>query len=170
MEYFSKHPLTNITIKGIFTGAEEAGCIGIYEFLKKYKSDVRDTDYFIVLDCTGIGEPVYLKSEGMLKKYHADHALFYIADYVSRNMDYNAEAINLPVGYTEMEVISNFGFRSLTIGAAPADKKAVPHWHQKTDSIVFIQAETLQKVFNFLKEIARYIDKRTKDSKTSGKR
>lgn len=160
MEYFKKNRLSNTKVVGLFTGAEEAGCVGIYEYLKKHRFDLDKNSYFIVLDCSGIGNPVYLRSEGMLKKYVADPYLFRLADKVSKQFDFSVDAVDLPMGYTEYNVVANFGFKGISIGAAPAEKKAVPNWHQMNDRIVYIHPETLNRVFQFVCNLVGEINKK----------
>lgn len=158
MEYFSGHPLSRTEFIGLFTGAEETGCDGMYEFLKKNSFGIPADSVFLVLECTGIGRPVFLKSEGMLKKFHADPRLLALAEKVSAETACQAEGEDLPMGYTELEVLSNFGLRGLTIGAAPEERDAVPNWHQESDRVIYIRPETLQKVSDFVKNLVQRID------------
>ena len=160
MEYFSSNPLKNTKLIGIFTGAKEAGCAGIYEYLKKHEKDIDENSYFIVLDCIGIGAPVYIKSEGMLKKYKPDPELVRIINEVKQKLDNNIKPFDLSAGYTEMQVINNFKFKTIAIGAAYAGEKTFPYSHQMQDRIIFIQPDTLKKVFAFVKNILRTIDKK----------
>ncbi|MBU1077498.1 MAG: M28 family peptidase [Spirochaetes bacterium] len=163
MEYFSKNRPDHTEITGLFTGSEENGCIGIYEFLNKHKVTIDPDAIFLVLDCTGIGDPVYLRSEGMLKKYYADPKLLVLAEQVSRDVQYSADMVDLPVGYTEYNVINNFKYRGMAIGAVPKEKEAVPNWHQTRDNIVYIHKETLENVSDFVKKIIKKIDEVPKE-------
>lgn len=155
-EYFSKNKHNYKELWLVFTGAEEAGCIGIYEFLKKHKNEFDDKTYFVALDCTGTGIPVLIKSEGMLKKYKSDEKLLQrfkkIADYKKLKV----QVQDLPVGYTEMEVPINFGFKAMTIGAAPENPEEVPNWHQITDTIANINPETLTDIYQLLISTAQF--------------
>ena len=161
IEYFSAHPLKNTKIVGLFTGAKEAGCVGIYEFLKKHKNEINKDACFIVLDCTGIGNPVYLKSEGILKKYKSDPELLQTVEKVGQELDYNVKPFDLSVGFTEMQVINNFKHKSIVIGAVHAGENTFPNWHQRRDRIIFIKPDTLKKVFKFVKNIIKTIDEKT---------
>ncbi|MDD5066886.1 MAG: M28 family peptidase [bacterium] len=158
MAYFKAHPLDHVEVTGLFTGAEETGCDGIHHYLRKHQFELRPDAGFLVLECCGIGNPVFLRSEGMLKKYLPDSEMNAVAEKASLGLSAPAEGVDLPVGYTEMEVIRNFGFKALSIGAAPADKNAVPNWHQKRDKIIYIQKEALGNVFDFAKNIILTID------------
>ncbi len=158
IEYFSKNRLKHTKLVGLYTGAEETGCVGIYEYLKKHKSTIDQDANFIVMDCTGIGKPVFLKSEGMLKKYYPDKKLLHIAEDISNELEYKVEPVDLPIGYTELNVVNNFGYKGITIGAAPEEKDAVPNWHQMNDNIIYIRRETLKQVFNFVMRMIKKID------------
>jgi len=149
-EYFSKKKLKGKEIWLVFTGAEEAGCIGIYEFLKKHKSELSKDTFFVVLDCTGIGIPVLLKSEGMLKKYKSDEELLNIFKETAEKTGIKCQTQELPIGYTEMEVIKNFGFKVITIGAAPENPEEVPNWHQITDTVKYIEPQSLENIYKLL--------------------
>lgn len=158
MEHFTGHPLSRTEFIGLFTGAEETGCDGMYEFLKEHSFGIAADSSFLVLECTGIGRPVFLKSEGMLKKFHADPRLLALAEKVSADTACRTEGEDLPMGYTESEVLSNFGLRSLTIGAAPEERDTVPNWHQESDRVIYIRQETLARVFDFVKNLIGRID------------
>ncbi len=149
-EHFSKKRFNNKEIWLVFTGAEEAGCIGIYEFLKKHKKKIDKDTYFIVLDCTGIGIPVFIRSEGMLKKYKSDQHLLNILEQSAKELDIKYQIQDLPVGYTEMEVIKNFGYKTIAIGAASENPNDIPKWHQIDDVIRYIQPYTLLNIFRLV--------------------
>jgi len=149
-EHFSNKSLNDKEVWLVFTGAEEAGCVGIYEFMKKHRKDFDNETFFITLDCTGIGEPVIVKSEGMIRKYKSDEYLLNILKNSAEEEGIKYQIQDLPVGYTEMEVIKNFGFKVVSIGAAPEDPKAVPNWHQKNDTIAYINGGTLETVYRLL--------------------
>ncbi len=160
MGYFFSNPLKNTKLIGIFTGAKEAGCAGIYEYLKKHEKNIDENSYFIVLDCTGIGAPVYIKSEGMLKTYKPDPELVRIVNEVKQKPNNNIKPFELSAGYTEMQVINNFKFKSIAIGAAYAGRKTFPYSHQMQDRIIFIQPDILKKCFAFVRNILKTIDKK----------
>lgn len=156
-ETFSNKKLKDKEVWLVFTGAEEAGCIGIYEFLKKHKSELSKDTYFIVLDCTGIGIPVLIKSEGMLKKYNSAKELLNIFKEAAEKTGIKCQMQNLPVGYTEMEVVNNFGFKVITIGAAPENPEKVPNWHQITDTVKYIESQSLENIYNILVYVIEHI-------------
>jgi len=158
-KYFKTHKLKNYEINFLFTGAEEAGCIGMYEHLKLNPNTYSQNDYFLILECTGIGNPLFLKSEGMLKKVYADKKLLNIAHKIKDNFPFPVREEELPVGYTEIEIVNNFKLRGLTIGSAPDNPDSVPNWHQKSDTLKNINPDTLLKVFEFTKTLIQELDK-----------
>jgi len=152
-ESFSNAKMSDKEVWLVFTGAEEAGCIGIYEFLKSYKEELKDKDiktYFITLDCTGVGIPTIVRSEGMLKRYKSSQFLLNRIEETASRAGIKYQVKDLPVGYTEMEVAINFGFEAITIGAAFENPKEVPNWHQESDRIEFVNSKTLYNIYKIL--------------------
>lgn len=152
-EQLASHSLINKEIYLVFTGAEEAGNVGIYEFIKKHNKKFAGNAVFIALDCAGIGIPTAVRSEGMLKTFKSDEKILRLLQESSKDTGIPIQIKDFPLGYTEMEVPYHFKYPSVTIGAVPEDPETVPHWHQNSDTIGYIQSDTLERTYRLLLDV-----------------
>ncbi|MGV9198605.1 MAG: M20/M25/M40 family metallo-hydrolase [Promethearchaeia archaeon] len=71
LKYFRQNPLSRTNLTFVFTGAEEAGDFGAYNFIKEYASqlDVQET-YFIITDTVAVNEKenLYFYGQGFPKR------------------------------------------------------------------------------------------------------
>ncbi|MFO8019091.1 MAG: M20/M25/M40 family metallo-hydrolase [Promethearchaeia archaeon] len=76
LEHFHQNPLSHTNLTFVFTGAEEAGDLGAYNFIKEFHSqfDVKHT-YFIIVDTVALNEKenLYFYGQGYPKQIFSPH-------------------------------------------------------------------------------------------------
>lgn len=140
----------------VATGAEEAGTVGMLEFLAAHGERVAES-LIINLDNLGSGHLCYIDCEGMLLGHRASPVLLWLSQRV-------AEGKGFPVWGT--------GFRSLSTDATPAlvrrysamsimafdDNGLLPDWHWETDTADKVSIENIELARAFVWNIARMMD------------
>lgn len=149
VEYFSKNPLKNTEIYFLFTGAEEAGLFGMFDFLKKYGKELKDA-YFINMDNCGKGYVKYAIEEGMLETYSANKELVNFAEEISKeNPDLNIGKMSFNIMLTDATAAITRGYKAMSILAVD-ENNLLPNWHWLTDVLENIDEKTLDTVYKFV--------------------
>lgn len=157
-EYFSKNRLNFTKLTILATGSEEVGLIGMQNFLKKYKEKIKG-NLILNLDNCGIGKLKYIIREGMIKTYPASEHLIKIAEEITANQDYSdIKPFVFTTMLTDATACLARGLSAMSIMAFNTEG-LLPHWHWISDKYENIEKKTLEKTFNFAKEIIREVDR-----------
>ncbi len=157
-ELFAREPLEQTEYWALCTGCEEARLTGIEAFLDKHGDELRDA-WFVDLECLGIGRLRYITCEGMLKKYYSNPGLVRAAAEAANAVE-GVEISGMPLksGYTETAIVLKRGFRGITIMAFPEGSDDVPHWHQTSDRMSNLEAQTVDEALQYVVALARELD------------
>ncbi len=151
--YLSKNKFPNLNITFLATGAEEAGVVGMLDYLKKYKDKVKNS-YIINFDNLGKGDIRYTIGEGMIKAFYAPSDFLRIVEKVK----------GLPVkphiyrtAFTDATACLVRGYRAISIMAFDRNN-VIPTWHWITDTQENVDLENLKIAQEFTLEVLKQID------------
>jgi hypothetical protein len=156
-----EHPLLQTEVWVLLSGAEEVGCWGMKDFLRRHQDELSGAA-FINFEAVGVGETHYTSREGMTFPYASSDRLMELAATIaSRHPDWHSQPRVLGAGYTETGLVLQRGYEGITlIGLDEAG--FLPHWHQVSDVLDNLEPEALDQAARIGWEILQEID-RTRD-------
>ncbi len=107
---------------------------------------------FLVIDACNRGTPGFIHSEGILKKHILEGDLYFHAEHLSRNLPAHPQPIDLTHGYTESQIIRNYGYKAITIGAF-SDETALDSYPN--------DGENIMDIYSFAKSFLKTMDDNT---------
>lgn len=156
-EYFSKNRPENLNITFLATGAEEVGCVGMVDYLKKYKDKVKKS-FIINFDNLGSGNLKYTIGEGMINVFYTSRDFTSIIKKVINKNKFPIEPHIYRTAYTDATICLARGYKATSIMAFDKNN-IIPNWHWITDTYENVDIENLQIAENFainlLKEISQ---------------
>ena len=156
-EILSKESLDHTEVWCLASGCEEAGTVGMIQFLEKYSITLKES-FILSVDCVGIGNLKYVIKEGFLKTIEVPEELVNIANAAAkRNPDLKANPLILKYKASDSYPALSRGLKAMCIMAVD-DKNLPVNWHWKTDSYIHIENDVLEKTEKFLIDIIRTID------------
>ena len=147
---------TNLTI--VFTGAEEIGEIGAYNFIKEYSTDLNeDNTYFLIIDSPGGSSEVNtcIYGQGLPKKSFSEfiesHTRKVIKSHKMLKMDflYVPPLIPFTTDHTPLKFFGDYEFLIFTSNN---------RWHSEKDNLENYSPNMLENFFQFLRELIYEID------------
>ncbi len=157
-ERLAHEPLRHTEVWLVTDGCEEVGCYGAAALLEAHADGLRDA-YFISLDIVGVGDPGFLSSDGLLKKYPVDPELLAVGRQAAVDRPGLCVREHVGIAYTDTAIILKRGFRGLPIDSLPREQTAGAHWHQMTDTVDKIEPDCLRRVHEFTWEILLRLDR-----------
>ena len=150
------NPLERTEVRLLFTGAEEAGLVGMTAFLRKYPGLARRS-YIVNVDSVGAGKLAYLRSEGMMRLLGADHYLAAKAFEVAReHPEWGVSPRDFRLVSTDATAALARGYSAMTLMALD-EEGMIPNWHWR-DDIQGINWNTIDTARSFLAEMLRKIE------------
>jgi hypothetical protein len=156
-ERLAREPLRYTEVWLVADGCEELGCYGAAALVEAHADELRDA-YFIALDIVGVGDPAFLVSDGLLKKYPVDPDLLAVARQIAAERPGLRAFEHAGLAYTDTAVILKRGFRGFTIDALHRQDPGGGHWHQMTDTVDKIEPDCLRRVHEFAWEMLQQLD------------
>ncbi|HHY35170.1 MAG TPA: Zn-dependent exopeptidase M28 [Firmicutes bacterium] len=139
---FASGKIPGVEVTFLATGCEEAGVVGMLDFLKKHGKEYRDA-YFINLDNLGAGDLKYTTGEGMYALMKSDPVLVELA---GKAVDQDPSIKASPSVYrtllTDGQAAMLRGHKVMGIMAFRPDG-TLPNWHWLTDVPDNVQVENL---------------------------
>lgn len=137
----------------VATGGEEAGAIGIIEFVKRYGTRLRDA-YFINIDNVGSGRLTYVSDEGLVRTYEADRRLMGAAQSAgdSKGLDLQSRPYHLLT--TDATALLARGHRAMSVMAFD-ERGHLPNWHWMTDTFERVSIENVETAADFVYELVK---------------
>jgi hypothetical protein len=157
-ERLAREPLRHTEVWLVADGCEELGCYGAAALVEAHADELRDA-CFIALDIVGAGDPAFLASDGLLRKYPVDPELLDIARRIAAERPELRAFEHVGLAYTDAAVVLKRGFRGFTIDALPRDEPGGSHWHQMTDTVDKIEPDCLRRVHEFAWEMLQRLDR-----------
>lgn len=126
----------------LFTGAKEAGTLGMINFLEEYHPDPQNT-FFINLDCIGVGDIKYILEEGMLKRYPSSDKLVKWASLaIQEKPPLKIKGASYYLFTTDATTALARNYKAITVMALD-EEGFIPNWHWTTDTISRIEKKNL---------------------------
>jgi len=146
----SAQPLKHTDVWLVFTGAEEAGCLGAHALLDEYGDQLHEA-YFIDFEMVGRGELAYItRHSGMsyLSSYAPDAESVALAERAaSINPRIRASGRDA-VMFEEVGALRGRGYKGICLVGLEADGWPA-NWHQETDAVGNIQPAALERAARF---------------------
>ncbi|MBE3519574.1 MAG: M28 family peptidase [Firmicutes bacterium] len=134
--------IPGVDVTFLATGCEEAGVVGMLDFLKKHGKEYRDA-YFINLDNLGAGDLKYTTGEGMYAVMKSDPVLVELAGKaVDKDPSIKAGPYVYRTLLTDGQAAMLRGHKVMGIMAFRSDG-TLPNWHWLTDVPENVQVENL---------------------------
>lgn len=141
------------------TGCEEAGVVGMLNFLKRHGREYRDA-YFVNLDNLGAGFLKYTAAEGMYTLWQSDPLLVELAAEVVRSdPSLKASPCEYRTLLTDGQAAMMRGYRAMGIMAFD-EHGVLPNWHWITDVPENVNPENLVGATKLVVGIARSLPAR----------
>lgn len=151
-----ERPMKNTEVDLLFTGAEEAGLVGMTSFLRKYPGKTRGS-YIVNVDSVGAGKLKYLRSEGMMRRFRANQYLTAKAYEIAKDHpEWQIRPVDFRLVSTDATAALARGFQAMTVMALN-EEGIVPNWHWR-DSLEGIDWKTVETAREFIRELLRKID------------
>ncbi len=139
---FASRKIPGVEVTFLATGCEEAGVVGMLDFLKKHGKEYRDA-YFINLDNLGAGDLKYTTGEGMYTVMKSDPVLVELAGKaVDQDPSIKASPCTYRTLLTDGQAAMLRGHKVMGIMAFRPDG-TLPNWHWLTDVPENVQVENL---------------------------
>jgi hypothetical protein len=144
-----------------FTGAEEAGCLGMHALLDKYRVELADA-WFIDFEMVGAGKIAYVTEHSSLSlfgAYQPDPESVALAVETARNhpeFGVSGTAITIT---EEVGALRGRGFRGICLVGVGEDGWLV-NWHQNTDIAANIDPACVEKAARFALAMMQTLDER----------
>ncbi|MCL6450070.1 MAG: M28 family peptidase [Acetobacteraceae bacterium] len=161
-ERLARAPTTRLEVQLLFTGAEEAGTVGMLSFLARHGRRLRGgpATAFLNLDNLGKGSLRYIVAEGMLNLTRSDAELVGAASRVA------VERPDLGFGPAVYQSLTTDGlaammrgFRAMGIMAFDA-RGILPNWHWRTDTCDGVDPGNLDRALEFVEGLVRELDRK----------
>ncbi len=150
-------PLESTEVWIAATGCEEAGMVGMINFLNRHEVELREA-LILNLDNLGAGKLKYITGEGMIRAWPSDPELLMLSAEVCR------ENPDLALGPHEYRTLPTDayaalvkGFRAMSVMAFD-DEGVLPNWHWETDLIENLEEKNLTDAQRFVLLLLRKID------------
>jgi hypothetical protein len=156
-DILSKNPLENTEVWFVATGCEEAGTVGMSNFLEKHADELKNS-YILNIDCVGTGDLKYVIKEGLLKTISVPEELVRIVSEVA------AKEPTLKASPLVLRYKASDSFPALSVGLKAiciisVDERNLPlNWHWKTDVFNKINGQSLENAQELLLGALKNID------------
>lgn len=157
-QVYSRRKPHNTRLWLAFTGASDAGAMGLKRLITKYRRDLKNA-HFIVLDQVGRGFPVCYRREGRLIPFRSNRRLLSLCRRISDihahyGVEFKRNALYISEGY---QLLSR-GKRALTISSR--EKSRYPrYWRWSKDDYSNIDPRTLRLTADFVQAVVDNIDR-----------
>lgn len=156
-EALRKERPTHLEIWILFTGAEEAGMIGMSAFLEENQFDP-DTTYFINVDSVGAGSVRYTFEQGLVLPRRSSPILVRIAGSIARGEPkWHIQPVIQPLLPADQIVALARGYQTIGVTARDGEGQ-IPQWHQPSDTTDQVDAKTMETAVNFVLAMIRRLD------------
>lgn len=156
-EDLAREPLESTEVWIAATGCEEAGMVGMINFLDRHEVELREA-LIVNLDNLGAGKLKYVTGEGMIRAWPSDPELLMLSAEVCRE---NPDLVLGPHEYrtlpTDAYAALVKGFRAMSVMAFD-DEGVLPNWHWETDLIENLEEKNLTEAQRFVLLLLKKID------------
>jgi Zn-dependent M28 family amino/carboxypeptidase len=157
-ERLSGEPLAHTEIWLVFTGCEEVGAYGMTAFLDQHAEELGADAFYLVLEQVGTGRLQLVTAEGLVIKRPVREEALSFGRKVGAILPELQLTEKVGEAYSDALPAIQRGFLALTITGNPPSVGEPSHWHQLSDTVQYIDPESLQQAFDFSLEIIRQVD------------
>jgi hypothetical protein len=151
-------PLQNTEVVFLFTGCEEAGCVGMEGYLHQYAPPT-DNTFWIDIEMVGAGNLCFITRHGIsyLSAYLPHPAMVEFAERVARKYP------DLEITGKEMVIIEEIAnlsrkkYKAICLSGYNAEG-VLPNWHRLSDNLHNIEPDVLSQAACYTWELMREID------------
>ncbi len=152
-------PLAHTEVTLLFTDCEETGAYGIQAFLDAYAAELGPEAVYVTLDEVAAGRLKYLSADGLILKHPTHPRALDLARQASRALPQIRTIEGVGLAYTDALPATMRGLVALTLCAVPENEaESSGHWHQMSDTVEFIEPQTLEETMRFTWEIVQLVD------------
>lgn len=160
IDYLKEHPLQNTKVVAVFTGAEEIGELGAYNFIKKYHPTLSEKNtYFLIIDSPGGNKEANLCfwGQGLPKRSYSEMLYQTSKEVLNNNKDLKMDFFYIPplipftTDHTPLKLFGNYEFLIFSSNN---------RWHSEADNIENYIPEMLENFFSFLKALVIQMDQK----------
>jgi hypothetical protein len=157
-QVYSRRKPHNTRLWLVYTGACDAGAMGLRKLISKYRRDLRGA-YFLVLDQVGRGFPVCYRREGRLIPFRGNRQLLSLSRRISDiHAHYGVELKRNPLYIGEGYQLLSRGKKAITISSR--EKSCYPrYWRWPKDDYSNIDPRTLRLTADYVQAIVDNIDR-----------
>jgi hypothetical protein len=152
------NPLQNTEVALLFTGCEEAGCIGMENYLRQYQP-TRENTYWIDLEMVGTGDLAYITRHGIsyLAGYAPTPAMVEMAAQTAKRYPELGVRGKDMLILEEVSNLRHWGHNAICIAGYNAGGW-LPNWHRYTDNLEHIEPATLTRAAHYTWRLMEQID------------
>ena len=160
IDYLKENPLSNTNIIIVFTGAEEVGDLGAFNFMKEYSKELDEKNtFFLVIDSPGGNEKTNtcFWGQGLPKRSYSEYLYNNTKEVLKNNKELKMDFFYIPPlipFMTDHTPLRYFGYYEFLIFSSNN------RWHSEADNIDNYSPEMLENFFEFLKELVVQMDKK----------
>lgn len=158
-EHYRKAPLQHTRLWFVCTGCEETQHYGAIDFFKQHQAQLVNPKA-LVFELLGCAGPAYLTREGILVPFHPHPQMLKLAEVVAAEAPHlQAYPAQINGGNSEMADCVRFGVPALALFGLTRDGVA-PYWHQKSDTVDKMDADVLDRTWQFTQLMIEKLDKK----------
>jgi hypothetical protein len=157
-EFLRARPMQHTEVTFIFTGCEEAICVGMENFLRQYKPPKANT-YWIDLEMVGSGNLCYVTRHGVsyLTRYYPAPELLDLAEQTARKHPELGVTGKQMIILEEVANLRNRRYNAICL-AGYNEKGYLANWHRLSDNLDNIEPDTLLRANLFTLALLQEID------------
>ncbi|TEU11981.1 MAG: M28 family peptidase [Anaerolineales bacterium] len=151
-------PLKHTQVTLLFTGCEEAVCVGMESYLQHF-APPQDSTYWIDLEMVGTGNLCYVTQHGLtyVTEYYPDPEMVKLAAQTAlKHPELGVTGKDMLI-LEEVSNLCNHGYKAICI--AGYDKGGwLPNWHRLSDNLENIEPDTLSRAARYTWALLQELD------------
>ncbi len=157
-EALQSQPLHTSEVVLLFTGCEEAGCVGMESYLRQFHPKREDT-FWIDLEMVGTGNLCYITRHGVSRfsEYRPHPEMAALAAGVARQFPGLGVTGKEMLILEEIASLRRHGYRAVCV-AGHNQQGYLPNWHRISDTLENIEPETLTRAAHYTWALMKALD------------
>jgi hypothetical protein len=156
-EQFSKNPLEHTRVWAVCTGCEEVQHYGMIDFYRRHLGDLKNPKA-LVFEMLGCAGPAWLTREGIIVPFKADPGLVGILQGLAEeHPEWGAYPAKISGGNSEMADAIRNKIPAIALFGMTREGVA-PYWHQRADTFDKMDADVLERTWEFTNALIHRID------------
>ncbi|MFQ5627250.1 MAG: M28 family metallopeptidase [bacterium] len=158
-EKFAQAPLLHSEIWFVFTGCEEVGAHGSFDFVKKQRHELGKAKFIAIDNIAGKDTaPRYYVSETLLRKMkYPKEMIDLVRSVADENPEFDAKPYSQRGVYTDGTPFLLSGIPGIAVVGHREDGW-IPDWHSKTDTFENVDSHALSRAQGFIEKLVERMD------------